>query len=156
MYSSTKTYGHDVGLSCCFRQHRATHSHCSKLHGYSIAVKLTFTSECLNELNWVMDFGGLKAVKQFLVDTFDHKLLLAEDDLLVINNANTGTTEPSALEMLHQIADVVILPAVGCESFASYIFHWVSTWLQDSGLSTVRLESVEVSEHGANSAIYRE
>ncbi|SVB70610.1 uncharacterized protein METZ01_LOCUS223464, partial [marine metagenome] len=29
MYQSTKTYGNEVGLSCCFRQWRAD-SHCNK------------------------------------------------------------------------------------------------------------------------------
>ncbi len=41
-YLSTKTYGNDRGLSCCFRQWRSTHSHCSLLHGYSIGIKLIF------------------------------------------------------------------------------------------------------------------
>ena len=43
-FYSTKTYGNDKGLSCCFRQWGATHSHCSLLHGYSIGIKIVF--EC--------------------------------------------------------------------------------------------------------------
>jgi 6-pyruvoyltetrahydropterin/6-carboxytetrahydropterin synthase len=64
-YLSTKTYGNDRGLSCCFRQWRSTHSHCSLLHGYSIGIKLIFESETLDDRNWVMDFGGLKAFKEW-------------------------------------------------------------------------------------------
>ena len=64
-YVSTKTYGNDRGLSCCFRQWRSTHSHCSLLHGYSIGIKLMFESETLDDRNWVMDFGGLKAFKEW-------------------------------------------------------------------------------------------
>ena len=52
MYNSTKTYGHDVGLSCSFRQWRAQ-SHCSKVHGYALSVKFTFAAEKLDERNWV-------------------------------------------------------------------------------------------------------
>jgi len=62
-YLSTKTYGNDRGLSCCFRQWRSTHSHCSLLHGYSIGIKLIFESEKLEDRNWVMEFRGLKAFK---------------------------------------------------------------------------------------------
>ena len=40
-YVSTKTYGHEVGLSCAFRQHKAD-SHCAKLHGYALSVKVEF------------------------------------------------------------------------------------------------------------------
>ncbi len=32
IYRSTKSYDHSEGLSCCFRQWRATHSHCSLVH----------------------------------------------------------------------------------------------------------------------------
>ena len=57
-FYSTKTYGNDRGLSCCFRQWRATHSHCSTLHGYSIGIKLIFECDTLDDKNWCMDFGG--------------------------------------------------------------------------------------------------
>jgi 6-pyruvoyl-tetrahydropterin synthase len=39
--------------------------HCSLLHGYSIGIKLIFESETLDDRNWVMDFGGLKAFKEW-------------------------------------------------------------------------------------------
>ena len=35
-YYSTKTYGHNIGLACVFRQPNADHSHCHLLHGYSL------------------------------------------------------------------------------------------------------------------------
>ena len=79
-YLSTKTYGTDRGLSCCFRQWRATHSHCSLIHGYSIGIKLIFESETLDEKNWVMDFGGLKAFKEWADWQFDHTMCVALDD----------------------------------------------------------------------------
>lgn len=145
-YISTKTWGHEVGLSCCFRQWRAD-SHCRLLHGYALSVRVEFEAECLDVRNWVVDFGGLKSFKGMLEDTFDHKLLVAEDDPL-----------KDDLAMLAGLgaADVVIIPATGCERFAEYIFGAAETWLQDNGYGervTVRL--VEVKEHGANSAIYR-
>ena len=40
-YYSTKTYGHNIGLSAVFRQPNADHSHCHFLHGYSLAFKFT-------------------------------------------------------------------------------------------------------------------
>ena len=39
-----------------------------------------FESDDLDVRNWVMDFGGLKPLKQLLEDWFDHTLLLALDD----------------------------------------------------------------------------
>ena len=79
-YLSTKTYGNDRGLSCCFRQWRSSHSHCSLLHGYSIGIKLVFESETLDDRNWVMDFGGLKPFKEWSEWMFDHTTIIATDD----------------------------------------------------------------------------
>jgi 6-pyruvoyltetrahydropterin/6-carboxytetrahydropterin synthase len=79
-YLSTKTYGNDRGLSCVFRQWKSIHSHCSLLHGYSIGIKLIFESETLDDRNWVMDFGGLKAFKEWSEWMFDHTTIIAQDD----------------------------------------------------------------------------
>ena len=52
------------------------------------------------------------------------------------------------------VARVVIVPATGCEAFAQLIFECTEVWLKDAGFAPrARLLSVEVSEHGANSAI---
>lgn len=144
MFISTKEYGHEVGLSCCFRQWRA-HSHCSKLHGYALAVKFTFGAVELDQTNWVVDFGSLKSLKQMLQDTFDHSLLVAYDDPQLKVIKELGRLG---------IANVVEVPACGCEMFASMIFECAEIWLKDNGYGPrVKLLAVEVKEHGANSAI---
>ena len=149
-FYSTKTYNNDRGLSCCFRQWRSTHSHCSLLHGYSIGVKVIFECESLDERNWVMDFGGLKDFKQWLEHMFDHTLLIAEDD----------PHKDMFLNLPQDTASIRIVPAVGCERFAEMAYNELAKIIQSSvgkGTAlnpTVRVKSVEVFEHGANSAIY--
>lgn len=145
MYKSTKQFGHEVGLSCCFRQWKAE-SHCSLLHGYAIAVKFVFETHELDERNWVVDFGGLKGLKNILEDKFDHTMLVAEDDPF--------KDELCGLQGLG-VARVVVLPRVGCEAFAQMIHSIAEEWLVHAGFSPrCRLRSVEVKEHGANSAVY--
>lgn len=142
-FASTKTYTHAQGLSACFRQWRAK-SHCRFLHGYALEVQLTFQGD-LDERNWVIDFGSLKIVKSWLEDMFDHKLIAAEDD-----------PEKEKFMQLAKdgLAQIVILPHVGCEAFAETIYKFVDNWLQKSGYaSRVSLFSVEVREHAGNSAI---
>lgn len=144
MYLSTKQYGHEIGLSACFRQWRAE-SHCRLLHGYALAIKFTFGATELDVRNWVVDFGGMKSLKARLEDTFDHKLLVAEDDPMLEHFMG--------LQKL-KVADVVVVPATGCEAFAKLIFDTTEIWLKDAGYGNrVTLVSVEVKEHGANSAI---
>jgi len=144
-YKSTKTYGHNVGLSAAFRQWRAD-SHCQKIHGYSLAIKFIFESDELDVRNWVVDFGSLKSLKTILENTFDHKTLVAYDDPEIewFREAHT-----------RKILDLVEVPATGCEKFAEMIYEVTATWLGDAGYSPrVNLVSVEVMEHGANSALY--
>lgn len=144
-YRSTKTFGHDLGLSAAFRQWRASHSHCRYLHGYALAVTLTFEADDLDARHWVVDFGGLKAVKRWLEDTFDHKTLVAKDDPAI-----------EAFRALHTagLIDLVEVEAVGCEQFAAMIARHVSAWLEGVCGDRVRLVGVEVREHGANSAAW--
>lgn len=143
-YRSTKTYGHDIGLSCAFRQWRAD-SHCRFVHGYALAFKFVFESDELDVRNWVVDFGSLKSLKGTLQDAFDHKTIVAEDDPDLAwfqVGANRG------------VLQLVVLPAGGCEKFAEYVFGVTEVWLTDNGYAPrVRLVSVEVMEHGANSAM---
>lgn len=144
-YFSTKTYGHEVGLSTAFRQWRAD-SHCKYIHGYALAFTFTFQADELDSRNWVVDFGGLKGLKAILETTFDHKLIVAQDDPEL----------PWFMEAEKRgIAELVVLPAGGCEKFAQYVYEVAEQWLVDAGFAPrCRLVGVEVKEHGANSAIY--
>ena len=145
-YLSTKTYGHEIGLSCVFRQWRAN-SHCNQLHGYALAFRFVFEATELDYRNWVVDFGGLKGLKLALQHVFDHTTVVAEDD---------PKQEELVALVEHGIANVVIVPAVGCEKFAELAWEMANRELEMLGLSgRVRVVEVECSEHGANSAIYR-
>lgn len=144
MWVSTKTYAHSEGLSCAFRQWRAT-SHCNLIHGYALQVELVFEADELDARNWVQDFGGLKQIKQWLHDNFDHTLVVAEDDPMM--------AEFQRLNSLN-LADVRVLPSVGCEKFSEFIFNHVNDYVMDASSGRVSVRSVEVREHGGNSARY--
>ena len=168
-YYSTKTYGTDRGLSCCFRQWKASHSHCSLLHGYSIGIKLIFESETLDDRNWVFDFGGLKAFKDWSEYQFDHTLVIAADDPhlpMFQEMAKLGLQDQGG------VCDLRIVEAVGCEKFAELAYNEMDKILRAFQLGReyviagnsygsryttgigVRLKSAEVFEHSGNSAIY--
>ena len=144
MYQSTKTYGNEVGLSCCFRQWRAD-SHCNKLHGYSLGFRFTFEAATLDERNWVYDFGDCKWIKKYLDEIFDHTLAIAEDD-----------PELNTFKTLHGkgLVNLFTFKGVGCEKFAEHVYNYVSPKVYTDTKGRVSLYSVEVFEHGANSAIY--
>ena len=150
-FQVVKTYGHEEGWSCCFRQHLATHSHCRFLHGYPLSFELTFEAESLDHCNWVIDFGGLKGLKDWLKKTFDHRTLVAEDDPWL-----------NEFQRMHDLGliDLFVIPSVGCEMFAKYVYDAATSNLKglfrdQSDAGRVKLVSVKVSEHSGNSAIYK-
>lgn len=142
---STKTYGHDRGLSCVFRQPNATHSHCSLLHGYSLSFSFTFGCKELDEKNWVVDFGGLKVLKSWLEETFDHTVVVDKDDPHIKDLIDLDKKG---------LAKVVVLEGVGCEKFAEAAFLIANRVVYDMTDGRCFCVSCEVSEHEANSAIY--
>lgn len=166
-FYSTKTYGTDRGLSCCFRQWRASHSHCSTLHGYSIGIKLVFECDTLDDKNWCMDFGGLKEFKAWADSMFDHTLVVAEDDPMLdffkhMNEIVDIDSKDHLSKLPYErgaLCDLRIVPGVGCEMFAKIAFDKMAELLASGDMRypinpTVRVKSVEVFEHGANSATY--
>ncbi len=145
IYRSTKSYDHNEGLSCCFRQWRAGHSHCRLIHGYALAFKFVFATHQLDERNWCYDFGGMKPVKAWLHEMFDHTMVVAEDD------PELATFRKLAADGL---VDLRVMPAVGCEATAKFTFDHVAPTIATETGDRVWLESVEVREHAGNSAIY--
>ena len=144
-YYSTKTYGHNIGLSAVFRQPNADHSHCHLLHGYSLGFKFTFACEYLDNKNWAVDFGGLKPLKAWLEDHFDHKT--------AIDRADPHMDVFLDLEKKGLI-DLRVFDGVGAEKFAQHAFEFADALIKEKTDSRCWVHSVECAEHGANSAIY--
>jgi len=146
LYRSTKTYDHNEGLSCCFRQWRATHSHCRLLHGYALAFHFVFATRELDANHWCLDFGGLKPMRAWLHEMFDHTVLVAQDD-------------PDLDAFRHMaerhLIDLRVLAAVGCEAIARLAHDHVSAFAREQTGGRVWLDSAEVREHSSNSAIYQ-
>ncbi len=142
-FYSTKTYDHSEGLSCSFRQWRAT-SHCALIHGYALSVKFVFASDSLDNCNWVVDFGGLKEVKAWLKDMFDHTCCVAKDD-----------PELDIFRELYKrhLIDLRIVENTGCEGFAQQIFKHINPMISNMTNNRCWIHSVEVREHSGNSAI---
>jgi len=144
---STKTYGNERGLSCCSRQW-AAESDCNLLHGYSFGFHFVFAAEQLDKRGWVLDFGkgGFGKIRDWLHEMFDHTLLVAEDD-----------PERASLEALGErgIARVRVVPGTSCERMAEMTFAKADEIVREATKGRCWVESVECSEHGSNSAIYR-
>jgi len=140
-FESTKVI--ELG-SCAFRQWRAD-SHCKFIHGYRLVGKFWFECSTLDERNWVVDFGGLKELKQVLEKQFDHTLCIASDDPLLNN-----------FKQLHELGAVdlrVMSKGVGIERTAEWCFDVADAHVRGITKNRCWVSKVEVWEHDKNSAI---
>jgi 6-pyruvoyltetrahydropterin/6-carboxytetrahydropterin synthase len=149
-FQSTKLFD---GFSCVFRQWKAEGTHCRFLHGYGISFRVWFEGE-LDERNWVWDFGGMKRAKgtidgmnpkAWMDYMFDHTTIIAEDDPFINAFKQMETAG---------VAQIRILPAVGAEQFAKYVFEKLNTFIQEETSGRVKVARVEFMEHSKNTAIY--
>ena len=149
-YQSTKLFD---GFSCVFRQWRAEGTHCKYIHGYGVSFRVWFEGE-LDERNWVWDFGGMKRAKgtidglnpkAWMDYMFDHTMIIAEDDPFIESFRLMGQAGA---------AQVRILPAVGAEKFAEYIYNKLQAFVSEETGGRVSVVRVEFLENGRNTAIY--
>jgi 6-pyruvoyltetrahydropterin/6-carboxytetrahydropterin synthase len=108
----------------------------------------------LDERNWVWDFGGMKRAngtiggmnpKVWMDHMFDHTTIIAEDDPQV-----------EFFKVMHSkgLIQLRIIPAVGAEQFAKYIYEKLNTFIQEETEGRVKITRVEFMEHAKNTAIY--
>ena len=151
-YQSNKLFD---GYSTVFRQWKAEGTHCRFLHGYAVSFRVWFEGD-LDHRNWVFDFGGMKRAvntiegkkpKEFFDWLLDHTTIIAVDD-------------PYLDTFVQMEADGIIqlriLPAVGCERFAEYLYRKINDFLVAETNGRVKAIKVEVYEHERNAASYSE
>ncbi len=126
--------------------HRAPRhdGHCRLLHGHDMAVEFTFAAHQRDENGFIVDFGKVKYIKEWLEFNFDHKLLIAADDPEI----------PYFEDMnLRGLCDLRVIPGTSAEHIAEYIFEHVTELLKLNEGKRVWLTSVRVWEDTRNSAL---
>ena len=149
-FTSSKLFD---GFSTVFRQYSATDTHCSFLHGYDVEFQVFFEGE-LDGRNWVWDFGGMKRAKgtidgmnpkQWLDYMFDHTTCVAETDPYL----------PLFKQMDdNKIIQLRILPAVGAEKFAQYLYEKIGKFVSEETDGRVKVTKVDFYENRRNMASY--
>lgn len=141
-YTSTKEYKQIA--PCAYRQWKAQ-SHCNLIHGYSFSFKFEFSTNDLDAYNWVVDYGGLRPLKDLIEDWFDHTLLVAEDDPMKDELVRLGELG---------LAKITYVEKTGCEGLADFIYEYINTcFLKDYGYGDrVWCTKVEVRETESNMA----
>ena len=144
IYESSKTFNN---YPCAHRRHRHD-GHCAWIHGYSRSFTLWFQCSERTINGFVMDFGKLAPIKEFLEDHFDHTLLIDSSDPLIADFKSLESQGACKL---------IVYDDVGMEGTCLFVMQWVDKWLETETSGRVWLSSIEVRENDKNSArIFRE
>lgn len=118
--------------------------HCRLIHGHNWSFEFEFVGPP-DKCGFVVDFGDLKWLRQWLEQRFDHTLVLndSDPDLFHLEQCLGG-----------DIAKIVTVPNCGAEGLARYLFDAVNIELMARFDNRVGVLSVTVREDDRNSAKY--
>ena len=141
MITCTKTY-RDIPLS-----HRQPfHSgRCSRLHGHSWAITLTFEAKELDDNGFVIDFGDLHFLREWIDENLDHATALKENDPM--------RTECEVLEA-KGLLKILWVDSASCEGIARFLFRAFQPMVEQKTHGRVSIQSLHLEEDSKNSATY--
>lgn len=141
MITCTKSY-RDIPLS-----HRQPlhNGRCSRLHGHSWAITLTFEAKELDVNGFVIDFGDLHFLKDWIDLNLDHATALKKTDPL--------RQECEKLEKMGLIK-IFWVDCASCEGIAQFLYYTFQPMIEEKTKGRVRLQSLHLEEDSKNSATF--
>lgn len=122
--------------------------HCAQIHGYDRSVEFTFAGTPDGH-GWIVPFGGLKPVKEFLEYYFDHVTVLPADDPRLEQLRSSDHVEQNGL-----LGTLRVLPyGVSMEMSSMFIWEHVNAYIYQHTSGRCWVERVRVYEHDRNDAM---
>jgi len=140
MMTCSKTYP-DVPFA--HRQHRHS-GHCSLIHGHNWTLKLAFACERLDKNGFVVDFGNLKYIKQWIADHIDHACMLAADDPL----------KDRIVKAVPEVYRLYEVPNASCEGISTHLWEVFSELLYENEGDRVWIAQVDLLEDSKNATCF--
>tara|TARA_E500000318_G_C3544378_1_gene205965 strand:- start:854 stop:1288 length:435 start_codon:yes stop_codon:yes gene_type:complete len=119
--------------------------HCSKIHGHNWSIKLTFGCLELDSKGFVVDFGKLKYIKEYIDDNLDHACVLSKKDIVATDLIWTASDE---------LFKIYWVDNASCEGIAEHLLVEFSKLLNEVEGDRVWIDQIEVAEDSKNSVIY--
>ncbi len=141
MLTCKKTY-RDIPFA--HRQHNHD-GHCALIHGHNWGITLTFACSETDKNGFVVDFGKLKYLKQWIDEHLDHACLFNESD----------PEKDALLAAAGHLFKPYVLPNSSCEGLAQHIHTVFDPMVRKQTNNRVWIVEVEIIEDSKNSANYR-
>ena len=140
MLTCRKTY-RDIPFA--HRQHRHA-GHCAWIHGHNWAFTFTFACRETDDNGFVIDFGDLRYLRQWIDTHLDHACVFNRDDPLreTLLAAAPGVFKPYVIENCSS------------EGLARHLHATLDPMVREHTRERAWILSVEVEEDGKNAATY--
>lgn len=120
---------------------------CASVHGYDREVEFTFAGD-IDDMGWIVPFGELKPIKEFLEYYFDHVTVLPANDPR-IGDIPDKLKEPGGI-----FGTLRVLPSgVSMEMSSLFIWEHVNAYVVAITEGRCYVERVRVYEHNRNDAM---
>ncbi len=141
MLTCTKTY---TDIPFAHRQHHHD-GHCAFIHGHNWSISITFGCHRTDENGFIVDFGKLKFLREWIDKHLDHACVLNEDD--PIRDALV-TAAPGAWK-------IHLVKSCSCEGIAAHLYQIFNDMVKARTENRAFVLQVEVKEDAKNAAVYR-
>lgn len=118
--------------------------HCRFVHGHNWSLALTFACEELDELGFVIDFGGIKFISRWISENLDHACMFAKSD----------TEGLKMLAAFPHLFKPYILENCSAEGLATHLFDVFNALICEESQGRAWLKSIRVGEDGKNFAYF--
>lgn len=139
MITCSKVY---TDIPFAHRQHRHA-GHCALIHGHNWSFELTFACEKLDRNGFVVDFGKLRFIRDWIEDNLDHACVFSHDDPIADALIAAGGAE---------VWKVYRLDCCSCEGLARHLFDVFDQMVRRETDKRVFLVAITVAEDSRNSA----
>ncbi len=126
------------------RQHRHA-GHCSLIHGHNWTITLTFGCNKIDENGFVIDFGQLKYIKNWIDENLDHACVFNKDD-------------PELNHLLGNAKNLFksyLVENCSSEGLAQHLYPIFDTMVRQKTEERAYVIEIEIEEDSKNSAAYR-
>lgn len=141
MITCKKTYS-DIPFA--HRQHRHD-GRCALVHGHNWSITLTFGCHEPDQNGFVVDFGRLKFLRDWMDEHLDHACVFNRDDPMRERLTAVGGDA---------IWKPYVVDSCSCEGLARHLFDVFDPMVQHTTAGRAFLLGVELTEDAKNSAAY--
>jgi 6-pyruvoyltetrahydropterin/6-carboxytetrahydropterin synthase len=119
--------------------------HCRFLHGHNYDFEFTFAAHHRDENGFIVDFGKLSFIKEYLTSQFDHTCCISADDILL---------ERFKAWRDEGLIQLRVMPDTSAEGMALAVYEHVDSLVRNETKGRVWIQSVRVWEDSKNFATF--